>query len=121
MISICSEVKREEGQEGQEERSTYSIRRICGLDTRSIKEESDGGGSLSLPFAEGVHQLLQLCCALDLEKNFVVVIRDLYVEVLRLLRFLRLVRGWGPIVVRRHSEDKVKGKRDGSVQDIRTG
>jgi len=117
MISICSEVERE----GEGERSTYSIWRICGLDTRSIKEESDGGGRLSLPFAEGVHQLLQLRCSLDLKKNFIIIVGDFDVEVLGLLRFLRLVRGWGAILVRRHCEDEAKMKRDGAVRDIRTG
>lgn len=35
-----------------------------------------------MAFAEGVHKLLKLRCALDLEENFVVVISHLNVQVL---------------------------------------
>lgn len=50
---------------------------------------------LSLAVAEGVHELLELGGALDLEENLVVVVRDLDVQVLRLLRRLFLVTAGG--------------------------
>lgn len=85
--------------EGERE-SAYSIWGVRGLHTRSVEEESNGCGRLALPFTEGIHQLLQLGCALDLEKHLVVVVGDFDVEMLRLGWFLRLVHRWGSIAFR---------------------
>lgn len=63
--------------------NTYSVRSILGTNSCTVEQETDGGCLLSLTFAEGVHQLLQLGRALDLEKDLVVVVRDLDVQVLR--------------------------------------
>ena len=46
---------------------------------------------LALAVAEGVHELLELSRALDLEENLVVVVGNLDVQVLRLRRRLFLV------------------------------
>ncbi len=64
------------------ERKTYRIRRVGGLHSRAVKEESHGAHRLSLALAKGSHQLLQLGGALNLEEDFVVVVGDLDVEVL---------------------------------------
>lgn len=48
---------------------------------------------LALTLAEGVHELLELGGALDLEENLVVVVGDLDVQVLGLLRLLILLGG----------------------------
>jgi hypothetical protein len=50
------------------------------LNTTSIKQETDGVGSLALPLTEGIHKLLQGCGSLDLEKDLVVIVGDLDVE-----------------------------------------
>ena len=49
---------------------------------------------LALALAEGIHQLLELGGALDLEEDLVVVVGDFNVEVLRLLWALVLVGDW---------------------------
>ena len=61
---------------------TYIVRRIGRLDSCAIKQESHSGHGLALAIAEGTHQLLKLGGALDLEKDLVVVVRHLDVEVL---------------------------------------
>ena len=73
---------------------TYSLRRIRWLNSRSIKEEAYAGGGLALALTEGIHQLLQLGGALDLEEDLVVVVRNFDVEVLSLPSSLILVWSW---------------------------
>lgn len=73
--------------------STYSIRAISWLNSRTIKQEADAACGLALALAEGIHQLLELGGALDLEKDLVVVVGDFDIEVLG-LRGLVLLWGW---------------------------
>ena len=59
---------------------THAIRAIGRLNTTAIEEEADGVGCFALSLTEGVHQLLQGCCALDLEENLIVIVSDFNVE-----------------------------------------
>ena len=52
------------------------------MNSLALKEESNGCHVLALSFAERVHELLKLGTTLDLEKDLVVVVRHLDVEVL---------------------------------------
>lgn len=61
---------------------TYGVRSVLGANSCTIEEEANSRRLLSLTLAEGVHQLLKLGRALDLEEDFVVVVRNLDVEVL---------------------------------------
>lgn len=61
---------------------TYAIRSIIGTHTGAIEQEPHSRYLLSLAITESVHQLLQWSRPLDFEKHFVVVIRDLDVEML---------------------------------------
>lgn len=58
------------------------VRCVFGAHAGTIEQETDGRQLLSLALAEGVHELFQLCCALDFEEDLVVIIGDLDVEVL---------------------------------------
>lgn len=60
----------------------YRVRSVGGLHALALEDESDGSKRLSLAIAEGIHELLKLGRALDLEEDFVVVVRHLDVEVL---------------------------------------
>lgn len=62
---------------------TYGVRSVFGANSCTVEEEPNGGCLFSLPLTEGVHQLLKLGRALDLEEDFVVVVGDLDVQVLR--------------------------------------
>ena len=66
---------------------TYRLWRIRRLDTRAIEKKTDSVGHLALPVTERIHELLERCGPLDLEKDLVIVIRDLDIEMLRLGRF----------------------------------
>ncbi len=77
MYSYCEFRIRHEGPN-----RTYSVRRVLRSHSGAVKKETDGGGLLSLPFTEGIHEFLQLSRPLDLEENLIVVISDLDVEVL---------------------------------------
>lgn len=79
--------------------STHGIRRVGSLDSAAVEQEADGAGRLALPLAEGIHQLLELRGALDLEEDLVVVVRHLDVEVLGLLRLFGLAWGAGGAVL----------------------
>jgi len=59
------------------------VRAICRLNTTTIEEEADRVWCLALSFAEGIHQLLQLGRTLDLKEDFIVVIGDFDIQVLR--------------------------------------
>jgi hypothetical protein len=70
----------------------WSVWRIHPL---PIEEKATGLDRLALPFAEGIHELLQLRRPLDLEEDFVVVVGDFDVDVARLLRlFCGSVAAW---------------------------
>lgn len=68
------------GQEG----GTNRIWCVCGLNSRAIEKKSHGAGSLALTFAKGAHQLLELCGALNLEEDLVIVVGDLDIKVFRI-------------------------------------
>lgn len=76
---------------------TYRVRSVFGAHTGSIEQETHGGHLLSLAFAEGIHELLQLRGALNLEEDFIVVVGNLDVEVLH--------RGGAAFLLGRHFED----------------
>lgn len=61
---------------------THSVWGVRGLHALTLEEESDRSQRLALALAERRHELLELGAALDLEKDLVVVIRDLDVKVL---------------------------------------
>lgn len=52
------------------------------LDALPVEQEADLAKGLALAVAECVHELLQLCRSLDLEKDLVIVVRHLDIEVL---------------------------------------
>lgn len=85
------------------------IWRVRWLNARPIEKKSDGAWCLALSFAEGVHQLLKLSCALDLEEDLVVVVGDLDIKVLRWGGLLVLIWwcAWGATVIvgARHCEE----------------
>lgn len=60
---------------------THQFGIIRGIHPLPIKQEPTALQRLALALAEGIHQLLQLRCALDLEEDFVVVVRHFDVEV----------------------------------------
>lgn len=68
-----------------EERSpetTHRVRIIVRMDADAVEEEANALRTPAAALAEGVHQLLQLGGALDLEEDLVVVVGHLDVEVL---------------------------------------
>ena len=65
---------------GSVQRITYHFGIVCRVDTLTIEEESARAGSLALTLAKGVHELFEGGGALDFEKDFVVVVRDLDVQ-----------------------------------------
>jgi hypothetical protein len=81
---------------------THHLGVIGRVDSGAVEEEAHASEGLALTLAEGIHELLQLGCALDLEEDLVVVVGDLDVEVLGLLRSLVLVAGGGGRRRRRH-------------------
>ena len=83
-----------------------------------IKQEPDCSRRFSLSLAKGIHQLLELGGALDLEEDFVIAIGDFDVEVFGagLLRWRSaVVRGSkgaiGAVVVRHGGVDVGRGSR----------
>lgn len=76
----------------------YSVRRVFWADTSAVKEEANSGNLLSLTLAKRIHELLELSGALDLEKDFIVVISDLDVQVLCRRRGRFLVRHDGCLI-----------------------
>jgi hypothetical protein len=73
--------------------STYSVRVVGGPNTGTLEEESHARNVLALAIAEGVHELAELSCALNLEEDLVVVVGDLDVQVLRGTGVLWLLGG----------------------------
>lgn len=89
-------------------RFTHHLGVVGRVDSGAVEEEADASEGLALTLAEGVHELLQLGCALDLEEDLVVVVGHLDVEVLGLLGSLVLVGGGGRGRRRRHGEGGAK-------------
>ena len=87
---------------------THHLGVVGRVDSGAVEEEADASEGLALTLAEGVHELLQLGCALDLEEDLVVVVGHLDVEVLGLLGSLVLVGGGGRGWRRRHGEGGAK-------------
>lgn len=71
--------------------STYSIRRIFWPHASTVEEKTHGGHLFALTLAERVHELFEWRRSLDLEKDLVVVIGDLNIQVFR--RGRRFARG----------------------------
>lgn len=63
--------------------ATNCIRGVGGLHSLTLKEEANRLDALALTLTKCRHELLQFGRALDLEEDFVVVIRDFDVQVLR--------------------------------------
>lgn len=61
---------------------TYRVGGVALLNSLALEQETHGLDVLALSFAKGSHQLLKLSGTLDLEEHFVVVVRDLDVQVL---------------------------------------
>lgn len=87
---------------------THHLGVVGRVDSGAVEEEADASEGLALTLAEGVHELLQLGCALDLEEDLVVVVGHLDVEVLGLLGSLVLVGSGGRGRRRRHGEGGTK-------------
>ena len=64
--------------------ATHHLRVVGGVHSGAVEQEAHASEGLSLTLAEGVHELLQLGGALDLEEDLVVVVGNLDVEVLGL-------------------------------------
>lgn len=60
----------------------YRGRCVLRPDTGAVEKEADRRQLLSLPLAEGVHELAECRRPLDLKEDFVVVVRDFDVQVL---------------------------------------
>ena len=65
---------------------THIVRRIWWIHSLSVEEEATALDRLALPLAESIHELLQLSRALNLEEDFIVVIRHFDIDVAWLLR-----------------------------------
>lgn len=63
---------------------THQLRVVGGVDALTVEEEATALRLLALSLAEGIHELLQLCRALDLEEDFIVVIGHLDIKVFAL-------------------------------------
>ena len=87
---------------------THHLGVVGRVDSGAVEKEADASEGLSLTLAKGVHELLQLGCALDLEEDLVVVVGHLDVEVLGLLGSLVLVGGGGRGRRCRHGEGGAK-------------
>lgn len=78
---------------------TYRIWVVCGCDTLAVEQEPHTLNILSLPVAEGIHELSKSSSALDLEEHFIVVVGDLDVEMLALSSILWLLSNvWRSVV-----------------------
>lgn len=77
---------------------THHLGVVRRVHSRAVEKEANAGEGLALALAEGVHELLELGGALDLEEHLVVVVGDLDVQVLGLLlgRLVLVASGrWG--------------------------
>lgn len=75
------------------QKETYTFGRILTLNASSVKEESHRIGRLPLTIAKSVHQLLELSGSFDFEKDLVVAVGNLDIQVFVGL-FLRLRVVW---------------------------
>ena len=64
---------------------THRVGIVRWVHALAVKQESHTLWRLALTLAEGIHQLLESSCSLDLEEDFVVGIGDLDVEVFGLV------------------------------------
>lgn len=83
---------------------TYSVWSVAFIDFDAVEEEANGGTVFALALAEGAHQFVQLSGSLDFEEDFIVVVRDLDIEVLS--RGVVLLRTIGRLLVVGHLERK---------------
>lgn len=81
---------------------THHLRVVLRVHSVAVVEEAHGVRALAGTLAKGVHELLELGGALDLEEHLVVVVGDLDVQVLGLLRRLFLLLAGGRGRVFRH-------------------
>lgn len=72
-------------------RGTYTYWVVLRGDALAIKQEADARDVLALSVAEGVHELAEGGCALDLEKDLIVVVCHFDVQVLALAAIFRLL------------------------------
>lgn len=84
---------------------TYRVGCVVWSHSRAVKEEADCGHLLALSVAKGIHKLLQLCRALNLEEHFTAVIRDLDIQMVGRSRSPFLGR-WSRLLIR-HGEGKI--------------
>lgn len=68
--------------EGKMAKATYGVWRIFWAHSRAVEQKTDGGRLLSLALTEGIHEFFQLRRALDLEKDLIMIVGDLDVQVL---------------------------------------
>lgn len=61
---------------------TYLIWCIRGLDSASFEQKSRGTWVFALPFAECLHEFLQLCAPLNLEEDFIISVSYFDIEML---------------------------------------
>jgi hypothetical protein len=69
----------------------YRVWVVLRCDTLPIKEEAHAGDVLALAIAKGIHELSEGRGAFDLEKDLIVVVRDLDIQVLALATIFRLL------------------------------
>lgn len=85
-------------------RQTYSIGRVARLNALSFEQEANRVNALPLSLAECRHEFLELSRAFDLEKDLIIIVRDLDVEMFAWGGSLGPVTGWASaIVLARHS------------------
>lgn len=88
---------------------TYTLRIVRSVDSLPIKEEATRPEFLALPLTERVHELFQLCTALDLEEHLVVPVCHFDIQVFAWRRWsiIRLLaRGRRRRVIVRHRKDR---------------
>ena len=79
--------------------ATHHLRVVGGVHSGAVEQEAHASEGLSLTLAEGVHELLQLGGALDLEEDLVVVVGNLDIQVLALTTIFGLLLNiWGTVV-----------------------
>lgn len=82
--------------------STHRIGTISGIDPGPIEQEADRARGFALTLAKGIHELRKGSGAFDFEEDFIIVVRDFNVEVLRLRLVIRVASSTRGLVVVRH-------------------